>query len=98
MKLWNGNTWEQCKIDSHAGKATGGYKNWQNFADEKGNGSSMDWLNVRLHPIEVLSHEISKENESDEKEGVEVYFTMASKMDIQKEKIVSDAKENELKK
>ena len=47
--------------------------------------------------------EISNENESNENEGVEEDFTMsevlmASKMDIQKEKIVSDAKEKELKK
>ena len=72
--------------------------------DEKGNGRSMDWSNVRWHPVEVGLDEISHENyENYENEGVEVDFTMsevlmASKMDIQKEKIVSDAKEKELKK
>ena len=103
VKFWNGNSWEQCKIDSRAGKATGGNKNWRNIVDEKGNGRSMDWSNVRWHPVEVRLDESSKENESDENECVEVDFTMsevlmASKMDIQKEKIVSDAKEKELKK
>ena len=65
--------------------------------DEKGNGRSMDWSNVRWHPVEV------RLDENYENEDVEVDFTMsevlmASKMDIQKEKIMSDAKEKELKK
>ena len=103
VKFWNGSDWKKCKIDSRAGKATGGNKNWRNIVDEKGNGQSMDWSNVRWHPMEVCLDEISQENESNENEGVEVDFTMsevlmASKMDIQKEKIVSDAMEKELKK
>ena len=103
VKFWNGNSWKQCKIDSRAGKATCRYKNWWNFVDEKGNGSSMDWSDVRWHPVEVCLDEISQENESDENESVEVDFTMsevlmASKMDIQEEKKVRDAMEKELKK
>ena len=99
VKFWNGNTWEQCKIDSKAGKATGGYKNWRNIVDEKGNKRSMDWLNVSWHPVEVHLDEISNENESNENEGVGVDFTMsevlkASKMDIQKEKRVLQKKKN----
>ena len=71
VKFWNGESWEQCKIDSRAGKATGGNKNWRNIVDEKGNGRSMDWSNVRWHPVEV------RLDESDENEDVEVDFTMS---------------------
>ena len=98
VKFWNGNTWQQCKIDSRAGKATGGYKNWRNIVDEKGNECSMDWSNVRWHPVEVQLDEISNENESAEVDFTMSEVLMASKMDIQKENKEKDAQKKELKK